>query len=335
MKRGMLLGKFLPPHAGHLALVDFASGFVGDLTIVVGTLAREPISGTLRHEWMRELAPHARVLHLTDENPQDPSEHPEFWDIWRTSLRRVLPHDVDFVFASEPYGLRLARELSATFVPFDLDRTLVRISGTAVRSDPFAAWEHLPPCVRAHYCKRVCIFGPESTGKSTLTRMLAERFRTVRAPEYARTWLEAKGGDVQPSDMPIIARGQLALEDAMARQSRHLLFCDTDALATTIWSDVLFGSVDPEVRALAASRRYDLTLLCDVDVPWVPDAVRYLPTERASFFERCAQALAQEGRRTLVLSGDWETRFAKAVDAVEEMMSASPRLSAPDPHRGA
>jgi HTH-type transcriptional regulator, transcriptional repressor of NAD biosynthesis genes len=317
---GLVLGKFLPPHAGHLALVDFASRMVDELTVVVGTLSREPIDGALRHRWMRELAPQANVVHLADENPQDPSEHPEFWDIWRTSLQRVAPHRIDRVFASEPYGARLAHELGATFVPFDLPRALVPISGTAVRRDPFAAWAHLPPCVRAHYCKRVCIFGPESTGKSTLTRMLAEQFDTTFAPEYARTWLEAKAGDVQPADMPIIARGQVALEDAMARQCRHVLFCDTDPLTTTIWSDALFGAIDPEVRALAEARRYDLTLLCDVDVPWVPDVVRYLPAERASFLARCERALSKAGRRTVVLRGGWEDRFTSAVRAVESMM---------------
>jgi HTH-type transcriptional repressor of NAD biosynthesis genes len=317
---GLVLGKFLPPHAGHLALIEFASRMVDQLTVVVGTLAREPIDGALRHRWMRELAPRANVVHLTDENPQEPSEHPEFWDIWRTSLQRVVPGRIDRVFASEPYGTRLAHELGASFVPFDLPRALVPISGTAVRRDPFAAWTHLPPCVRAYYCKRVCIFGPESTGKSTLTRMLAEHFETTFAPEYARTWLEQKNGAVHASDLPIIARGQIALEDTTARQSRQVLFCDTDALATTIWSDVLFGAVDPEVQALADARRYDLTLLCDVDVPWVPDVVRYLPNERASFFTRCEQALSNAGRRTVVLHGTWNERFTSAVEAVESMM---------------
>ena len=87
MTRGLVLGKFLPPHAGHVYLCEFARNYVDELTIVVGTLAREPIAGTTRFAWMRELFPFDRVVHLTDENPQDPSEHPAFWDIWRASLR--------------------------------------------------------------------------------------------------------------------------------------------------------------------------------------------------------------------------------------------------------
>src|SRR5262249_35302247 len=162
-------------------------------------------------------------------NPQDPSEHPEFWHIWRASLLRVLPGAPDFVFASDAYGAKLAEVLGARFVPVDPARSAVPISGTLVRADPLSHWEHLPRPVRAYYAKRVVGFGPESTGKSTLARRLAAHFRTVHVPEFARSWLETAGGRVTPEDMPIIARGQLAAEDALAREANRVLFCDTDA----------------------------------------------------------------------------------------------------------
>ena len=112
---GMVLGKFLPPHLGHVYLVEFAQRFVDELTVVVGTLQREPIPGERRFQWMRELFPTANVVHLTDENPQDPSEHPDFWNIWRSSLLRVLPQAPDFVFASDDYGWKLAEVLGTLF----------------------------------------------------------------------------------------------------------------------------------------------------------------------------------------------------------------------------
>ena len=79
----MVLGKFLPPHLGHVYLIEFAREYVDDLSVVVGTLRAEPIPGELRFLWMRELFPDVRVVHLTDENPQHPEEHPEFWRIWQ------------------------------------------------------------------------------------------------------------------------------------------------------------------------------------------------------------------------------------------------------------
>src|SRR5687768_3004351 len=88
---GMLLGKFLPPHDGHVYLIEFARNYVAQLTVVVCSLQREPIAGALRYQWVRELFPDVNVVHLTDEIPQKPSEHPDFWQIWRDALMRVLP----------------------------------------------------------------------------------------------------------------------------------------------------------------------------------------------------------------------------------------------------
>lgn len=316
MTRGMVLGKFMPPHAGHVYLVEFARRWVDDLSVIVGSLEAEPIPGTLRHQWMRELFPGVRVLHLTDENPQYPHEHPDFWGIWRRSLERVLPALPDLVFASEEYGPRLAAELGARFVPVDAGRDALPISGTALRDDPWGNWALLPRCVRPYFLKRVSIFGPESTGKTTLARALARRFGTIAVPEYARSWLEAQGGRVGPDDMDPISRGQIASEDALAAEATRLLVCDTDPLATTIWSRVLFGSCPEVVEERARERRYDLTILLDVDVPWVGDQVRYLPTERQSFFDRCAEALQRAGRPFVVVRGDWGERFAQAERAV-------------------
>jgi HTH-type transcriptional regulator, transcriptional repressor of NAD biosynthesis genes len=187
MTRGMVLGKFMPPHAGHVYLIEFARRFADDLSVVVGTLAAEPIAGELRYRWVRELFPDVRVIHLTDENPQYPEEHPDFWEIWRRSLVRVLPAPPELVFASEAYGPKLAEVLGARFVPVDTGREALPVSGTAVRADPLRHWAFLPRCVRPHFLKRVSIFGPESTGKTTLARALARRFGTVAAPAPLRS----------------------------------------------------------------------------------------------------------------------------------------------------
>jgi NadR type nicotinamide-nucleotide adenylyltransferase len=315
----MLLGKFLPPHLGHVYLAEFARHYVDRLSIVVCSLAREPIPGALRYQWMRELFPFDHVVHLTDELPQEPAEHPEFWPIWQSALQRVLPGRPNFVFASEPYGAELAEVLGGRFIPVDLARSSVPVSGTAVRTDPLGHWDYLPRCVRPYFLRRVCVFGPESTGKSTLARQLAEHFHTVFVPEYARGLLQAQQGRVGPEDMPIIARGQAASEEALARNARGVLICDTDPLATLIWSEMLFGSCSEEVRALADQRTYDLYLLSDVDVPWVGDSVRYLPDNRQAFFERCRAELEQRGRPHVHVRGNWEERFETARRAVAKV----------------
>ena len=319
---GMVLGKFLPPHLGHVYLVETARGLVDELTVVVGTLAAEPIAGELRYAWMRELCgTDVNVVHLVDELPQDPSEHPDFWALWQASLTRVLPSRPDFVFASEDYGWKLAEVLGARFFPVDRARSAVPVSGTAIRDDPFGHFAYLPRPVRPYFVRRVSVFGPESTGKSTLTRKLAEHYRTTWVPEYARTLIEMKGGTIGLEDMETIARGQAASEDALARNADRVLFCDTDPLATRIWSDTLYGEVPEIVSAVGRARRYALTLLNDVDVPWVEDIARYLPEERASFFDRCRAELEAAGRSFVHVRGSWEERFRLATDAVDAMLA--------------
>ncbi|HEV7279991.1 MAG TPA: AAA family ATPase [Pirellulaceae bacterium] len=316
----MILGKFLPPHAGHQRLIRFGLEFCERLHVLVCTLHREPIPGALRYAWMRELFPDGVLHHVTDDLPQEPSEHPHFWEIWRETVSRAVGEPIDYVFASEAYGYRLAEELQATFVPVDVARSSVPISGTAIRERPLENWRFLPECVRPYYARRVCIFGPESTGKSTLAEALARRFQTVHVAEFARGWLDRKQGVCTVEDIPIIARGQAAAEDSLVRYANRALICDTDLLLTTIWSETLFGDCPAWIREEALRRQYDLYLLLDVDVAWIDDSQRYLPHRRQEFFDTCRRVLTQAGRPFLVVRGDWERRFEIACEAVESLL---------------
>ena len=318
MKRGMVLGKFLPPHKGHEYLINFAAKFVDELTVVVGTLQAEPIPGEIRFEWIKQLFPNLNVVHLTDENPQYPEEHEDFWNIWKSSLERVLPCQPDYVFASEDYGLKLAEVLEAEFIPCDPGRNIMPVSGTAVRDEPFENWQYLTAPVKQWYLKRVCIVGPESVGKSTLTSNLAQHFDTNFVPEYARTFLEMKNGELSFEDLSKIAQGQASSQKSLESQANKIIFTDTDPLTTSIWSEFLYQKCDHSIYQLAEKFDYDLYLLLDVDVPWVEDVVRYLPENRKDFFELIEKKLIQNHRNYRVIRGDWDERFDQSVKFIEE-----------------
>ena len=151
MTTGFLLGKFLPPHFGHMYLIEQAALRCDRLTVLVCSIQREPIPGVLRYRWMRELFPQHDVRHCTDENPQYPHEHPDFWQFWVASIRRFVPTGPDLVFSSEDYGDELAARLGARHVCIDKARSIMPVSGTAVRSNPRAVWNLIPPQVRAYY----------------------------------------------------------------------------------------------------------------------------------------------------------------------------------------
>ena len=324
--RGLVLGKFMPFHQGHQYLIDFARTHCDELIVLVCSIESEPIGGALRYRWVRESCPpEVRVLHVTDEVPQEPSEHEDFWEIWRGLVLRHAGAPIHRVYASDTYGERLAAEVGAAFVPVDIAREHVPVSGTSIRADPLGSWEYLPAAVRPHFVKRVSVFGPESTGKSTLASALSRRFGTVAVREYARGYLEALGRPCEVEDMLPIAQGQVAAEEAMARHARRVLFCDTDPLATTLWSEALFGRCDGPILEIAGARRYDLTLLLDLDLPWVKDPVRYQPDEaaRRSFFASCQEALERRGRDYLVIRGDHSERLAAATQAVDALIGGS------------
>ncbi len=321
--KGLIIGKFLPPHRGHQYLIDFARHYVDELTVLVCSLRAEPIPGKLRYEWICEMFPDVHVVHHTVENPQEPHEHDDFWNIWKKSISELVPEGGDYLFASEEYGFKLGEVLGMQYIPVDHPRHLVPIAGSKIRENPMKYWEYIPPVVRPYYVKKVCIFGPESTGKSTLTKNLAEHFDTVYVSEYARGLLDFKDGKVEYNDIPFIAKGHIASEEALAKQANKIIFSDTDLITTTVWSDVLFGKCPEWITAEANKREYDLYLLTDIDVPWVKDNQRYLPNDRKEFLERCIQELKSRGRKYVIVNGPWDERFRKACVEVEKLLNAS------------
>jgi HTH-type transcriptional regulator, transcriptional repressor of NAD biosynthesis genes len=318
MKTGLVVGRFLPPHLGHQYLIDFARDYVDELLLVIGTRPGDPITGEMRVSWLKEMAPDARIIHVIDARPAE--TQPEFSQVWERTLRAALPFIPDYLFASEDYGWKLAELLGMQYIPVNQARTLVPVSSTLLRSDPLAYWRYIPPVVRPYYVKRVCIYGPESTGKSTLAINLARHFQTVYVEEYARALLEPKNGRTDYEDLETIARGQRASENALARQANRILFCDTDLLTTIIWSKVLFGTVPAWLNEAADAMHYDLYLVMNIDVPWVDDSQRTLADRRQEFFDLGIQALQERNRLYILIGGTWEERFKRAVQAVEPLL---------------
>jgi len=331
VQHGFVLGKFMPLHKGHIHLLRFAANSSEQLTILVCSLPDDPIPGALRYQWVRAMFPNARVLHLDTPIPQEPSEHPDFWNIWRTTIKCLVPEPIDTVYASESYGWQLATELGATFAPVDTKRIAVPTSGTTIRNNPYQNWDYLPDAVKAHFVKRVVVLGAESVGKSTLVQKLAVHFKTVGVEEYARPMLDqmvAAGvrapGEFRYDDLASIARGQIALEDSLAHNANQVMVCDTDALTTLTWSDHYFDKHEPWLYQIAQDRSYDLTLLLVPEgTTHVQDGTRVMTdgSIRADFTARLMTNLKLAGRSYQTLTGSHEQRFAQSVQAIEALFA--------------
>ena len=170
--------------------------------------------------------------------------------------------------------------------------------------------------------RRVTLFGAESTGKTTLANTLARHFGTVVAPEYGRTYTEIHGQDAcSKQDMLKIAKGHLKLRRQAEREDHRVLFEDTDPVLTAIWSDTLAGGRD---KWFDRFKDYpDLYLLCDVDLPWVKDGVRYFgdPADRMKFHRACEAELVKRGVRFERIQGTADARLAAAIAAVEKVLA--------------
>lgn len=166
---------------------------------------------------------------------------------------------------------------------------------------------------------RVAITGPESTGKSTLSRRLAEHYRTTWAPEYARQYLGEYGPSYKLSDLEKIARGQLAAEaEAIAAASR-VVFFDTDLLVIKIWAEDAFGECPAWIQRHLEERRYDLVLLPGIDLPWEYDPLREHPHRRPYFYELYRSELQKLGANYFEISGSSAQRLEQARKAVDSL----------------
>lgn len=165
---------------------------------------------------------------------------------------------------------------------------------------------------------RISITGPESTGKSSLAEQLASHFDTIAVPEIARQYLNDLGRNYTYEDIAIIAKKQLANENELALQTGNLLICDTDLLVNKVWSHYKFNKCDPWIEERVISHRYDLYLLCDIDLPWEYDPLREHPDKRKELFAIYRQELTELEVNFRIISGTGETRLKNAINAVLE-----------------
>lgn len=319
MRRGFLLGKFMPPHSGHVFLCQTAARLCDRLTVLVCSLPDDPIPGEQRFAWMKELLPGVEVIHHDIPAPQEPADHPDFWNIWKRICLNAHDGPIDIVFGSEPYVDRLAVELGAKPLIVDAGRLAFPVSGTAVRENPASVWRFIPGVVRPYFQKRVVLFGAESTGKSTMAEWLAAEFQTLFVPEYGRTYdAHRKGGTWSEQDFEAIAVGHEAMRAAIAPSAGPILIEDTDPLLTRVWEEFLLGKsrdVDFD-RPLA-----DLYLLQDIDMPWTDDGTRYQgdPAARKAFHERCRELLREVRVNWKLVSGSVKERRAQCIAEIASL----------------
>ena len=182
--------------------------------------------------------------------------------------------------------------------------------------------------------KKIVILGPESTGKSTLSAMLADYYGTTWCPEFAREYLLTNGSNYEYDDLLTIAKGQLALEDEYAQQLEEQslplleaggkipLFIDTDMYVMKVWCEFVFNQCHRFILEEISKRKYDLYLLCNIDLPWVEDELREYPdiSSRKKLYKIYTDLLINQSTPWVEVKGDYDQRFQTAVAAVDRLL---------------
>ncbi len=178
--------------------------------------------------------------------------------------------------------------------------------------------------------QRLCLLGPESTGKSRLADTLAAHFGAPIMQEYGRRFDidhmqgkdgKAKGENWTEADLVRLANTHIEIREALPLETGAPMIEDTDIIQTAIWAEFLLGARSPALEDMVASANLaDHYLVLSADVQWIDDGVRYAgdDTVRRWFFDDAIARLQKLGLSYDIIEGtDWAARTAQAIDIAE------------------
>lgn len=290
----IILMTALLPTTGHTDLIKWASLIPdNDVYVLVSARTFEPVPGILRKAALESsLSGVDNVvvkLHEDDEAPQNPTDHYDFWRWWKTTINNHFPElsgKWDYVVASEPYGQEIAESLNSHFMPYDIKRELNPIKSTKARLNPEENWGQIIDLIRQSYQTCITIFGQESVGKTTLSRILARELSGTWLPEWARPYLETVGPNLNTEVMNRIYKGQTALQTKTFHDaSKPFTILDTDLYSTVGYYQIGGYERNYNLEAKANELKSDLYFLLPDDVPFEEDILRYGGDIRESTYD--------------------------------------------------
>lgn len=344
MKTGVFPGKFLPPHRGHVTAILRAHALCDKLYVVVsertaedGELCRSAgigyISGVLRQRWLsQELQGLGIEVLLQNEDAMVP--FPQGWADYAALLKHTVSEPFTVIFGGEEsYRDGHSRHFPGIdYTVLDPQRTQWPISGTEIRNHPYLHWDYIAGAARPFFARKVLITGPESCGKTTLTRKLAKVYCTSWSEELGRDYQQdvvGGNGDLfEPEDFNRIAHLQYEQDLKALRSANKVCFFDTDAVVTAFFSKAFSGEVANRVGSFIDPGKYDLVIALQPTVPWVADGMRELGEQatRELSFTGLMELYQQYGFDTdsfvIIAAPDYYSRLEGCISAVESLLYA-------------
>ena len=321
MTTGLIFGKFMPVHQGHLALIEFARKQCDRLIVSMSVTPEDPISPELRLGWLTELLASYPTIEVVAEADDFHDPTLPLWEatkLWAAFIKRRFPA-VSVFFSSEEYAIPLAHHSGLRHVAFDPARQQVPISATLIRQKPFHYWDYIPDIVRPYFVKKICLYGPESVGKTTLAHQLAIEYDTVFVPEVARDILTSN--DITVDDIIKIGHAQTEAVLQAECVANRILFCDTDVITTQIYSEIYLHYVPPVLYELEKKIHYDAYVLLDIDVPWVADNLRDFGHQRPEMLGRFRDELTRRKLPYTLISDSHSERLLALKQIINQFLA--------------
>ena len=315
---GVTVGKFNPPHLGHMHMINTGASQVDHLYIILGDRSDQTIPAETRKRWIETDGPSNITVIITPDNLPDENEP------WAERALEILPEKPDLAFTSEPWGDGWAELMGAKHISVDQKRLTVPTSGTKIRGNLLENFDSLTPAAKLDLAYKVVFIGPESSGKSTLAKAVAERYETVWVPEYGRIYWEGRLhlGDAMPEEFDHIVEGHSLLESQLGRKARNgMIMYDTDMMVTSVWHERYIGEPSRTVETKAAANLPNLYVFCEPDFGWIQDGTRESENERIWMGQRMIEKAESYGVEVVKVSGALDGRIKDVVKQIDRRLT--------------
>ena len=330
MNKAFVFGKFLPFHKGHEAMINFALKKCDFLSVLVCCSDKETIPAPVRIDWIKKTFDKQSNIEVKEFNysetdfPNTSVSSEEVSEIWVPVFKKYFP-DYSTVITSEKYGIYVARLMNIEHIPFDIDRNLIPVSGKTIRNDLFGNWKFLPNSVKPYYAIKVVLLGSESTGKTTLTKMLSQHYNCSFVLEAGREII-ADSHSFSFADLLLVAKEHSKrINNAIVGES-PLVIIDTDIHITKSYARFTFGKeLDPGIE-IYNSNKAGLYLYLNNDAEYFQDGTRLNEPDRNLLDFSHRQILAEHKIDYIEINGNWQDRFIKAVQLIGQVLSTKSNL---------
>ena len=322
MIKAFVFGKYLPFHKGHEAMIKFALTQCDFLSVLICCSNKENISGEIRKSWIVNSFPDQQKLSVEifdyreEELPNTSVSSHEVSKIWAAQFKILFP-DHTLLITSELYGEYVADYMKIKHIPFDQERNLVPISASAIRNNLSENWKYLSDKVKYFYVRKIVILGSESTGKTTLTKKLAQYFKAASVLETAREIIK-DSQNFSLKDLYEVATSHAEKITKEIEGEHHLLIIDTDVHITQSYANYRFGKMLELTEDIYRVNKGDLYLYLCADAEYIQDGTRLEEQQRNLLDQSHRDILKKHNVSFYEITGSWDNRYEKSVELIKK-----------------